>query len=76
MTDDVAAALKQAQASSGASFKAVVNETLRRGLVNGAPKSRKRQRRAVIPMNLGVYPEHNIDKTWELIEKLEGPAYR
>ncbi len=77
LDDDVAAALKRAQASSGASFKAVVNETLRKGLVNGASKPKKRPRRAVIlPIDMGKTLGHRVDKTWDLVEFLEGPNFK
>jgi hypothetical protein len=75
LDDDVRTKLEAEMRKSGKSFKETVNETLRIGLltrkkVNGN-KPFKIQAR-----DLGLKPGYNLDKTWELIEEIEGPYYK
>jgi len=58
---------------SGKSFKAVVNEALRRGLdQTGHPAEPFR----VIPRNMGVRPGIQIDDIEGLLDQIEGPNRR
>lgn len=60
---------------SGESFKETVNETLRAGL-RARESERKLKPYKVRAKNLGLKPGYSFDKPWELIERIEGPAYR
>ena len=75
LDDDVAAKLKAEARRSGAPFKQVVNETLRRGLNHPAPKPSV-PRFEVKARPLGEYPGLNYDCVWRLLEEVEGPGYR
>ena len=72
LDDDVAAKLKSLTRKSGASFKDVVNDALRRGLT--APPAA-----SVAPpivwndRPLGLKPGLSLDDVWGLIEQVEGP---
>ena len=75
LDEDVRAKLETEMRKSGKSFKDIVNETLRLGLI-----SRKAARNVkpykVSAKNLGLKPGYSFDKPWELIEEIEGPDYR
>ena len=75
LDDDVRTKLEAEQRKSGKSFKEVVNETLRIGLLSRqAPRKLKPFK--VRARNLGLKPGYSFDKPWELIEEIEGPDYR
>jgi hypothetical protein len=73
--EDVREKLEAEMRKSGKSFKETVNDTLRLGLVSrqkiAASKPFKIQAR-----DLGLKPGYNLDKTWDLIEEIEGPDYK
>jgi hypothetical protein len=75
LEDDVREKLEAEVRKSGKSFKETVNETLRLGLSSlqriGASKPFEIKAR-----DMGLKPGYNLDKTWELIEELEGPDYK
>ena len=60
---------------TGKSFKDTVNETLRVGLLS-RKDSRKQKPFKVRARDLGLKPGLSYDKPWDLIEEIEGPAYR
>jgi hypothetical protein len=75
LDDDVARALRQQMRRSGQSFKATVNDALRRGLE--APGAAKRLPPFVVearPMQLR--PGLSYDCTAQLIEDIEGPMHK
>jgi len=75
LDDDVRTKLEAEMKKSGKSLKETVNETLRLGLISqhkiGASQPFKVQAR-----DMGLKPGYNLDKTWELIEEIEGPYYK
>jgi plasmid stability protein len=76
LDDDVAAKLKAESRRSGRSFRDVVNETLRRGLMNrsGSPSRRAFK---VTARDLGdLRPGLSLDNVAELIEQVEGSLHR
>jgi len=74
LDDDVAALVRQEVRRSGSSFKATVNELLRKGLVNGNGEAPKPF--VVTPLPLGLREGLSYDKIEDLIEALEGPMHR
>jgi plasmid stability protein len=76
LDDDVAAKLKAEARRGGRSFRDVVNETLRRGLVSrqqSTPVARFRvEARDLGELRAGV----NLDNVAELVEQIEGPLHR
>ena len=74
LDDELAVKLKEVAFKSGKSFKAVVNEILRRGLEAGRqPPRRKRYR--LRPSSLGgVRPGVDIDRALRLADSLEDEA--
>lgn len=75
LDDDVHAKLKAAMRKSGKSFKETVNEALRAGLL-AQRAAQKREPFKVRAKNMGLKPGHSYDKSWDLIEEIEGPGYR
>ena len=76
LDDDVAAKLKAESRRAGRSFREVVNETLRRGLAS-QPAARRRQPFKVEARDLGdLKPGLSLDNVAELIEQMEGSAFR
>jgi hypothetical protein len=76
LDDDVAAKLKAESRRAGRSFRDVVNETLRRGLASQRVTSR-RQPFTVEARDLGdLKPGLSLDNVAELIEQVEGSAFR
>jgi hypothetical protein len=75
LDDDVRAKIEAEMRKSGKSFKETVNETLRLGLFSrhkvGASRPVKIKAR-----DMGLKPGYNLDKTWDLIEEIEGPDYK
>ncbi len=74
LDDDVRAKLDAEMRKTGKSFKETVNETLRSGLLARQKSVSKPFKVRAKPM--GLKPGYNLDKTWELIEEIEGPYYR
>jgi hypothetical protein len=75
LDDDVAAEIRAEARKSGRSFKQIVNEALRDGLL--AKQSRKKLPPFKVKARpLGLRPGLNYDKISELIEEAEGPFHR
>jgi plasmid stability protein len=75
LDDDVAAKIRAEARKSGRSFKQIVNEALRDGLL--AKQSRKKLPPFKVKARpLGLRPGLNYDKISELIEEAEGPFHR
>jgi hypothetical protein len=75
LDEDVRAKLEAEMRKSGRSFKETVNETLRRGL-EPRKKSTKSKPFKIKAWDMGLKPGYNLDKTWDLIEEIEGPYYK
>jgi plasmid stability protein len=76
LDDDVAAKLKAESRRAGRSFREVVNETLRRGLMSQRATS-PRQPFAVVARDLGdLQPGLALDNVAALIEQTEGSSFR
>ena len=76
LDDDIAAKLKAESRDAGRPFRDVVNETLRRGLASRHATS-QRQPFRVQTRDLGeVKPGVTLDNVAELIEQVEGAAFR
>jgi len=60
---------------SGKSFKETVNEALRLGLVS-RQKIHASKPFEIKARDMGLKPGYNLDKTWDLIEEIEGPGYK
>ena len=73
MDEDVRAKLEAEMRKSGKSFKEPVNETLRYGLLS-RQKVKASKPFKVQARDMGLKPGYNLDKTWELIEEIEGPT--
>ena len=74
LDDDVAARIEERCRRTGHSFKCVVNELLRAGLHAESAPARKPFR--VEARDLGLRPGVNLDNIGELLEQIEGPAYK
>jgi hypothetical protein len=72
---DVAAKLKAEMRKKGASFKDVVNEAIRTGLLL-KEKGVQQKPFKVNAKPLGMRPGLNYDSTSELLEQIEGPWHR
>lgn len=75
LDEDVRAKLEAEMRKSGKSFKETVNETLRYGLLS-RQKVKASKPFKVQARDMGLKPGYNLDKTWELIEEIEGPYYK
>ncbi len=76
LDEDVAAKLKSLARRSGRAFRAVVNETLRRGLVQAVVKP-ERQPFKVKARDLGrLGPGLSLDNIGQLLDHVEGPLHR
>ena len=76
LDDDVAAKLKAESRRAGRSFREIVNETLRRGLVSGRASARPHAFR-IAARDLGdLRPGLCLDDVAGLIEQVEGPLHR
>ncbi|MBI4264559.1 MAG: CopG family transcriptional regulator [Acidobacteria bacterium] len=76
LDDDVAAKLRAEARRSGQSFREVVNEAIRRGLMNRQP-SRSTGPFRVAARDLGnLKPGLDLDNIADLLERVEGPAHR
>ena len=76
LDDDVAAKLREEARRAGRPFREILNDTLRRGLAS---------RRAAVPQqpfkvkarDLGnLKPGLSLDNIAELLEQIEGPAFK
>jgi len=73
LENDVAARLRAEARRTGRPFKELVNECLRRGLVQRDP-TREQSRFSVKPRDLGPpAPGLSLDNVAELLERIEGP---
>jgi hypothetical protein len=76
LDDDVAAKLKAESRRAGRPFREIVNETLRRGLTSRRVTA-QRQAFKITARDLGdLKPGLSLDNVAELIEQLEGSAFR
>jgi hypothetical protein len=76
LDEDVAAKLKAEMRRSGKSFRDVVNDTLRHGLVEKRLASRRRSFK-VEARDLGnLRPGLSLDNVGELLEQIEGSLHR
>ena len=73
--DDLAEALKARARNSGKSFKSVVNETMRIGLMTGEKPSERRERFQVASARRGFLPGVDPLKLNQLLDELEIDAY-
>jgi hypothetical protein len=73
--EDVREKLEAEMRKSGKSFKETVNETLRLGLVTRQKISAAKPFK-VQAKDMGLKPGYNLDKTWDLIEEIEGPYHK
>jgi hypothetical protein len=71
LDDDLAKELQDAARNSGKSFKEIVNETLRHGLVTGASPARRVPRFRVHPKACGFRAGIDITKLNQLVDELE-----
>lgn len=69
--DDLAAALKRSAQRSGKSFKAIVNEAIRRGLSTGEKPASRRERFRVLSARRGFLPGVDPLKLNQLVDELE-----
>ena len=74
LDEDVRAKLQAEMRKTGKSFKETVNETLRWGL--SARRKAVSKPFEIRAWDMGLKPGYNLDKTWELIEEIEGPYYK
>jgi hypothetical protein len=75
--DDLAAELERLRRSRNIRFKALVNDTLRRGLRQvESPKKKSRRQPFTKPVDLGQPLIDNVDCIGELLARLEGELYR
>jgi len=75
LDDDVISKLKAEVRKRGVSFKELVNEMLRTGLVLSAKASNQKPFK-LNTRPLGTRPGLNYDSTSELLEQIEGPWHR
>ncbi len=75
LDEDVIAKIKVKMQKTGASFKDVVNEMLRTGLL-ATDKAAKQKPFKVNARPLGMRPGLNYDSTSELLEQVEGPWHK
>jgi hypothetical protein len=75
LDDDVAVLVQEEAQRSGSSFKAVVNDLLRKGLMK-TNKNDRQEPFVVTPLPLGLPPGLSYDSISELLEALEGPLHK
>ena len=76
LDEDVAAKLKAEVRRSGKSFRDIVNDTLRHGLVEKRAATHRRPFK-VLARDLGnLRPGLSLDNVGELLEQLEGSLHR
>jgi hypothetical protein len=76
LEDDVAARLERLRKGSDDSFKAIVNELLRRGLDAAERGPEERAEYRIRPRNLGRCPLPSLDKTADVLAWAEGEDFR
>ena len=76
LDEDVAAKLKAEARRAGRSFRDVVNDTLRRGLVNQRRPASQRTFKVNARDLGGLRPGLSLDNVADLIEQIEGPLHR
>lgn len=76
LEDDVAAALERLRKARKQSLKAVVNETLRRGLEHKPPPRRTRPQARTRGVSLGRCVIGNLDNVSEALAIAEGESFR
>jgi len=72
---DVAALVQQEAKRTGASFKATVNDLLRKGTLTSHQKSAE-EKFEVTPLPMGLMPGLSYDSIPELLDLIEGPFRR
>ena len=73
--DDVAAALKALARSSGKTFKAVVDEVMRNGLMTGEKPAQVREASKVVSAPRGFLPGTDPLKLDQLVDELEAAGF-
>jgi len=71
LDDDLARELREEARRTGRHFKEVVNETIRRGLVAGAPPGRRPKRFRVRPVPGRFRPGIDLMRLNRLVDELE-----
>lgn len=71
--DDVAALLEKEARLTGAPFKSVVNDALRRGF---SKAHAQRKPFTITPFAMQIPPGLNCDKVESLLQEIEGEDYR
>ena len=74
--DDIASKLHAYSMHTGKSFKGVVNEVLRTGLLSQKQTQTLLKPFKVKARALGIKPGYSYDNVYELLEQLEGPGYK
>lgn len=74
LDDDVYEKLKRASASKGESFRDVVNDVIRRGLLS-QDQAEVEPPVQIAPLSMGT-PKIPLGKLGEVLEFLEGPMHR
>lgn len=69
--DDLAATMKRSAQRTGKSFKAIVNEAIRRGLSTGEKPPGSRERFRVVSARRGFLPGVDPLKLNQLVDELE-----
>ena len=76
LDDDVAAKLKAESRRAGRPFRAIVNETLRRGLAS-RPTTDQQRPFTIAARDLGELKQGlSLDNVAELVERVEGALHR
>jgi len=75
LDDEIARKLRAESRRAGRSFRDVVNDTLRRGLASECGGS-ARKRFRVKARDMGLKPGLSLDNVAEVLEHVEGPAFR
>jgi hypothetical protein len=70
LDDDVAALLEQVRKARDATFKQVVNDALREGLVRLTSPAKPHKFRTE-PVDLGVCYYPNLDNIWDVLDEVE-----
>jgi hypothetical protein len=74
LDEDVASKLRAEARRSGKSFRTVVNETIRRGLVSAKAPEQEPYKVRSSPM--GLRPGLSLDSISQLLEQIEGPPHK
>jgi hypothetical protein len=76
LDEDVAAKLKAESRRAGRPFRAIVNETLRRGLASRPGATRRRAFKVTARDLGGLKPGLALDNIAGLLEQVEGPGFK